>query len=96
MEFFGASEAEKLTKQKWEQYCGTPCTFSHFVVIFFLCFFLKLKQNVQLYAFYSSFIPFLVNFEILHINDCMIRSMIGLNMTMKIPSIYMIKTKSVI
>ena len=19
-------EAEKLTKQKWEQYCGTPCT----------------------------------------------------------------------
>ena len=83
MEFLGASEAEKLTKQKWEQYCGTPCT-------------LKLKQNVQLYAFYSSFIPFLVNFEILHINDCMIRSMIGLNMTMKIPSIYMIKTKSVI
>ena len=25
MEFLGALEAEKLTKQKWEQYCGTPC-----------------------------------------------------------------------
>ena len=21
----GALEAEKLTKQKWKQYCGTPC-----------------------------------------------------------------------
>ena len=27
MEFLGALEAEKLTKQKWEQYCGTPCTY---------------------------------------------------------------------
>ena len=25
MEFLGALEADKLTKQKWEQYCGTPC-----------------------------------------------------------------------
>ena len=25
VEFLGALEAEKLTKQKWEQYCGTPC-----------------------------------------------------------------------
>ena len=26
MEYLGALEAEKLTKQKWEQYCGTPCS----------------------------------------------------------------------
>ena len=25
MEFLGALEAKKLTKPKWEQYCGTPC-----------------------------------------------------------------------
>ena len=25
MEFLDALEAKKLTKQKWEQYCGTPC-----------------------------------------------------------------------
>ena len=25
MELLGASEAEKLKKQKWKQYCGTPC-----------------------------------------------------------------------
>ena len=25
VEFLGVLEAEKLTKQKWEQYCGTPC-----------------------------------------------------------------------
>ena len=24
MEFLGALEAEKLTKQNWEQFCGTP------------------------------------------------------------------------
>ena len=24
MEFLGALEVEKLTKQKWKQYCGTP------------------------------------------------------------------------
>ena len=26
MDLLGALEAEKLTKQKWKQYCGTPCT----------------------------------------------------------------------
>ena len=26
MVFLGALEADKLTKQKWEQYCGTPCS----------------------------------------------------------------------
>ena len=26
MELLGALEAEKLTKQKWEQYCGTRCS----------------------------------------------------------------------
>ena len=25
MELLGALEAKKLTKQKWKQYCGTPC-----------------------------------------------------------------------
>ena len=25
MELLGASEAENFTKQKWKQYCGTPC-----------------------------------------------------------------------
>ena len=25
MEFLDAFEAKKLIKQKWEQYCGTPC-----------------------------------------------------------------------
>ena len=25
MELLGASESENLTKQKWKQYCGTPC-----------------------------------------------------------------------
>ena len=29
MEFLGALEAEKLTKQKWEQYCGTPCMYNN-------------------------------------------------------------------
>ena len=27
MELLGASEAENLTKQKWKQYCGTPCSY---------------------------------------------------------------------
>ena len=31
MEFLGALEAEKLTKEKWKQYCGTPCTMSHYI-----------------------------------------------------------------
>ena len=26
MELLGASEDKNLTKQKWKQYCGTPCT----------------------------------------------------------------------
>ena len=25
MELLGALEAKKLTKEKWKQYCGTPC-----------------------------------------------------------------------
>ena len=29
MEVLGALEAEKLTKQKFKQYCGTPCTMSY-------------------------------------------------------------------
>ena len=29
MELLGALEAEKLTKQKWEQYCGTPYNWHH-------------------------------------------------------------------
>ena len=34
MEFLGALEAEKLTKQKWEQYCGTPCNFDEISINF--------------------------------------------------------------
>ena len=30
MEILGALEAEKLTKQKWEQYCGAPWTMQTF------------------------------------------------------------------
>ena len=29
----GALEAEKSTKQKWKQYCGTPCIYSFFKII---------------------------------------------------------------
>ena len=35
MEFQGALEVEKLTKQKWKQYCGTPSsTGSQYLVLF--------------------------------------------------------------
>ena len=27
LELLGLLVAEKLTKQKWKQYCGTPCTY---------------------------------------------------------------------
>ena len=30
MEFLGALEAEKFNKQKWEQYCRTPCRYKGF------------------------------------------------------------------
>ena len=36
MEFLDAFEAEKLTKQKWEQYCETPCRKDQFKLQ--LCF----------------------------------------------------------
>ena len=29
MKILGASEAENLTKQKWKQYCGTPCKYQY-------------------------------------------------------------------
>ena len=32
MELLGALEVEKLTKQKWEQYCGTPCNTWHLTI----------------------------------------------------------------
>ena len=27
MDLLGALEPKNLTKQKWKQYCGTPCTY---------------------------------------------------------------------
>ena len=36
MEFQGALEAEKLTKQKWEQYCETPCKKTTLIYLFTL------------------------------------------------------------
>ena len=31
MELLGVSEAKNLTKQKWKQYCGTPCILKVFL-----------------------------------------------------------------
>ena len=29
-----ALEPEKITKTKWKQYCGTPCIYKKYVVVF--------------------------------------------------------------
>ena len=42
MEFLGALEAEKLTKQKWAQYCGTPC------ISFMFEFIIKENSMIQI------------------------------------------------
>ena len=36
MEFLGTLEAEKLTKEKWKQYCGTPCMFQNWLYYYHL------------------------------------------------------------
>ena len=33
MELLGALEAEKLTKGKWKQYCGTPCMYPFVLIL---------------------------------------------------------------
>ena len=44
VEFLGALEAEKLTKQKWEQYCGTPCIL-HFKSFPYTYYYYNIEMN---------------------------------------------------
>ena len=35
MELLGALQAKKLTKEKWKQYCGTPCATTFKIVVYY-------------------------------------------------------------
>ena len=55
MEFLGALEVENLRKQKWEQYCGTPCNKGNSVILKDLQHFvihLQIKKQFKPEAFF--------------------------------------------
>ena len=51
MELLGALEAKKLTKQKWKQYCGTPCNIITEVVDKSILIMVKKKSGLSCATF---------------------------------------------